>query len=306
MINSNKKFDNLFTNQQAKIGLFLVGVLSISGYILGAFLGSFFDIYFSQLSQQISYYFLGIPVITFLFSFFGLIFGMWISAKLILKTSIFELIFTNKINTFGTKLNLKTSGIIFFKFAFFWFLISIFTDLILYFFSLTQNLFWFNFQGFSPNIFFYLIFFGLFFLIQTFAEELFFRGWLPIFLKAFKLPTWLIAIIASVFFSAIHFSNPEAQKYGLFYFCLLFCFSLFLFFVMKKTKGIQSAWGVHFANNFYVFFVVSYPSSAIQTNSIWITNHSVILISSGLTLVLAAIYFLIHHLFLKITHKNLP
>jgi uncharacterized protein len=105
--------------------------------------------------------------------------------------------------------------------------------------------------------------------IQTGAEELLFRGFIPqMFSNIVKNPVILL-VISSLLFSAPHMLNPEAQS-GI-------TTAFFAYAIIGATFGVGSfvtgsleiGMGAHLANNFFGLLLVGYANSAIPGNAIW-------------------------------------
>lgn len=108
--------------------------------------------------------------------------------------------------------------------------------------------------------------------IQTFAEELFFRGYL---LQGFARSIhsrWWLGILSGIIFAIPHFLNPEMQAgfipLALFY----FAFGFFLTWITLESNSLELAMGVHAANNLFAVVIANYKGSALQSISLFTSN----------------------------------
>ena len=106
-----------------------------------------------------------------------------------------------------------------------------------------------NFQWSSFLITFVLSAFGLF--IQTYWEELIFRGYLLQNIGRKFVALWVPNLIIAALFALAHFG------YGFSSLLSSGIYSVFLVFITLKDEGIERASGIHFMNNFLLlnFFV---------------------------------------------------
>jgi len=149
---------------------------------------------------------------------------------------------------------------------------------------------------FPAEIFFLFLLLACFFIpVQVFAEEMLFRAYLwnwAAELKTDFMPsmhslrygwtrnsvssTWLPAVISGLLFAAAHAANPEiAQTDVLNRILLLLHFFLFGLFLMLATildGGIETAVGIHLANNIFTLVILNYRGSALPTPSLFLTE----------------------------------
>jgi len=252
----------------------LVGLFGLSGYIFGGIVGSVLALFINKN--------LLFPLVYFP-EFLGLIFAIGAAYHIILKQSFLSFITTSKrisIRTFFVAAGVCFSVLAAVDVAFF------FISSLLGYSSFTPQFSAENISAFSLKLVLIFIPVSIFFVIQTLAEELFFRSWLSKFFGLFHLPFPVIAVLTSLPFAFVHGSNPEAAEYGFFYFIILFVLAVTLSLLVYKTNGLEAAWGVHFANNMYAFFIVSYPSSVIQTHPLFQSNSNIVLESSAVSVFL--------------------
>jgi hypothetical protein len=124
----------------------------------------------------------------------------------------------------------------------------------------------FNLQPFLLTLLIGVIFLP----IQTWWEEFFFRGYLYQGI-GLKTKTALVPIIITGFiFAGIHMFNPEVAAYGaLNMFPAYLIPGIFLGMMAALDEGLESAMGMHFANNLFGTIAVTSSDSAIQANTIW-------------------------------------
>lgn len=104
--------------------------------------------------------------------------------------------------------------------------------------------------------------------VQTAAEEFFFRGFLMDMLggwhKRRLIALWLPALI----FTLLHVPNPELKKYGIALMLPQYlAMALFLGYLSFRDQGLEAAWGVHLANNWYGIALVNLQGSSIPSDS---------------------------------------
>jgi pimeloyl-ACP methyl ester carboxylesterase/membrane protease YdiL (CAAX protease family) len=111
--------------------------------------------------------------------------------------------------------------------------------------------------------------------IQTSTEELLFRGYLTQGTGLLSRGILLIPlVIPSLIFGLLHSWNPEVAAYGLGWMLLNYVgVGLLLGYVTLKSQGLELALGLHAANNLYGAWMVTFPSSAIRSPSLF-TLHT--------------------------------
>ncbi len=85
--------------------------------------------------------------------------------------------------------------------------------------------------------------------VQTFGEELFFRGFLYHAWGAVWPRPIPVAIGVSAFFALLHGWNPDITIDPLPGLLSIFLFGLFAQWLVARTGSLDAAWGLHFANN---------------------------------------------------------
>jgi uncharacterized protein len=145
---------------------------------------------------------------------------------------------------------------------------------------------------FKPETFFpYMILALLLVPIQTSTEELLFRGyltqWVGYLTKGIILPLLLPAII----FGLLHSFNLEMQMYDygiliLFYVLM----GLLLAWITIRSRGLEFALGLHFANNLYASLITTYPGSSLNSPALFSYQDFDPALSLILFVIMAAIY----------------
>ncbi len=127
----------------------------------------------------------------------------------------------------------------------------------------------FNLPGFLISTVLMLVFMP----IQTGVEEAVFRGYLVQGLSQVFKNGFVPVLITSLFFGAVHMSNPEVREYGwaimLVYYVV---FALFMGCLTLLDEGLELAFGIHFANNFISSILISVPGSVLRTYSVFETK----------------------------------
>ncbi|MDQ3110599.1 MAG: CPBP family intramembrane metalloprotease [Bacteroidota bacterium] len=115
---------------------------------------------------------------------------------------------------------------------------------------------------------------GILFLpIQTWWEEFFFRGYLFQGIGSVTKTPVVPIIVTALLFAGIHMFNPEVTKYGaLAMFPAYLIPGIFLAMMAALDEGLESAMGMHFANNLFGTFAVTSSGSSIQGNTIWLAD----------------------------------
>jgi uncharacterized protein len=92
--------------------------------------------------------------------------------------------------------------------------------------------------------------------IQTFGEELFFRGYLFHTWVAIMPRPVLVALFWSAVFALIHVWNPDVALDPVPSLLSIFLFALFAQWLVSRTGALDAAWGLHFANNMVAFLLI--------------------------------------------------
>ncbi len=188
--------------------------------------------------------------------FFALLITLLIGIRVIHQQPL-KTIFTQK-RYFSKKLVIKAFVI--------WFLLSSLSDIVLA--ILQPGNYSFTFEA-KPFITYMLLAFFLL-LIQITAEEVLFRHYyLDGFLRLFRKP-WFAIAAQALLFGLLHGANPEVTAYGLLTTMPYYIgMGLILGWLTIKSKGLEIALGIHFANNLYATAMVTFKESAIPSPALF-------------------------------------
>lgn len=127
---------------------------------------------------------------------------------------------------------------------------------------------------FDPSRFFaYALISLLLIPIQSATEEIILRGYLNQGLGKYIKSPWIVFIITSGMFAALHLGNPEAvagseDGKALITMSSYFFFGFFACILTYIDGGLESAIGIHAANNLYASIVLGYENSALPTPTV--------------------------------------
>ena len=135
---------------------------------------------------------------------------------------------------------------------------------------------------FDPSRFFVFALASLLFIpLQSATEEIIVRGYMNQGLGQYINSPWIVFIITSLFFMALHLSNPEstssAQKGALMHILTMssyFSFGFLLCVLVYFEGGLETAIGVHVANNLFAAIFVNYEGSVLPTPSMFIASQN--------------------------------
>ena len=118
----------------------------------------------------------------------------------------------------------------------------------------------------------------LFIPIQCAAEELIFRGYLNQALGRFIPSALIVFTLTSVMFGAMHLANPEigaAKEAGTFWIVAAsyVVFGFILSVMVWIDNGLESAIGVHIANNAWAATFINYENSVLPIPGLFIANE---------------------------------
>lgn len=134
--------------------------------------------------------------------------------------------------------------------------------------------------------------------LAALMEELSCRSYVGYFLKdnletrtRHKIP---YCLASAVLFTVLHFSNPEIRGAQAFYaMAFYFVMGFALMAVTFRTRGIESALGIHIANNLVSAWFFTYENAALTTNAIFTQSNNIgplTLIQSVVCLVLSTLF----------------
>ncbi len=102
------------------------------------------------------------------------------------------------------------------------------------------------------------------------AEEAAFRGY-PFQRLCDSIGGWGASAVLSLGFGLVHLANPQASRWGFINTVLIgILFSL----IYLRTHSLWMCWGIHFAWNFMLGFVIGLPVSGTTGFAAWITSNA--------------------------------
>lgn len=132
--------------------------------------------------------------------------------------------------------------------------------------------------------------------LQSAAEEIILRGYMNQGLGKYIRNPWIVFFITSALFASLHLGNPEAAEgaaSGKLFTTMsgYFMFGMFACVLTYIDGGLESAIGVHAANNLYASVLLGYDNSALPTPTVFKTglNADTDLIFTMLTLALVCL-----------------
>lgn len=154
---------------------------------------------------------------------------------------------------------------------------------------------------FNLKPFFITLLIGIVFLpIQTWWEEFFFRGYIFQGIGLMTKNAALPILVTGILFAGIHMFNPEVAAYGaLAMFPAYLIPGIFLAMMAALDEGLESAMGMHFANNLFGTFAITTSDSAIQGNTIWFAKG----MNPGADNIILLVAFIILMAILSFTNK---
>jgi membrane protease YdiL (CAAX protease family) len=128
---------------------------------------------------------------------------------------------------------------------------------------------------FEAGKFIVLLFISVIFIpLQTTAEEFIFRGYLMQGVASWTKSRWWALVIPSVLFGLLHGINPEIKQYGFWVMMPQYIFMGLMFGAITLfDDGAEIAMGMHAINNITGCTLVTYESSALQTDALFIANE---------------------------------
>lgn len=148
--------------------------------------------------------------------------------------------------------------------------------------------------------------------IQTTTEEIVFRGYV---IQSFGLKIkngLLLSVISGVIFTLPHLANPEvyaSNKLGVFStVCMIlnyFVVGMVLAMITISTNSLEAAMGAHAVNNLFCFILVSYPDTALPTNTVFYTSSFDPVAGLVSVIITAALFYAATTFIIKKTDKTL-
>jgi len=108
--------------------------------------------------------------------------------------------------------------------------------------------------------------------IQTASEELLFRGYSMQGLSLLVRSPIVLALISGLIFTLPHLANPELSAGFWLVAPQYFVVGFALAVITLTDNGLELALGVHTVNNLFVGLVATFPDSAIQGETLFVSN----------------------------------
>jgi len=144
---------------------------------------------------------------------------------------------------------------------------------------ITHFMGWSNYEFvFDPSRFALYALISLMFIpLQSAAEEILLRGYLNQGLGRYIKNPWVVFFITSAGFAALHLGNPEALKgaeNGTFILTMgsYFAFGFIACILTYIDGGLESAIGMHVANNLFASIIMGYNDSVLPTPTVFNTT----------------------------------
>lgn len=142
-------------------------------------------------------------------------------------------------------------------------------ELINWFFNPSLYTFSFDQTTFFP----YLIISLALIPFQAAGEEMLMRGYLMQGIAWATKRPWLALLITSILFGSLHLANPEIKAFGYVFILNYIFMGLAMGILTIMDDGAEIAIGVHIINNLYSAILVTFPSSALKTSTIFTVNE---------------------------------
>ena len=116
--------------------------------------------------------------------------------------------------------------------------------------------------------------------LQSATEEIIFRGYLNQAFHRFLRNKWVVFTLTSLLFTAVHLANPEAlegAENGKLWLTMsgYFVFGFAACLLVWMDGGLESAIGLHAANNTFAAIFLNYEGSVLPTPSLFMTTPNV-------------------------------
>ena len=106
--------------------------------------------------------------------------------------------------------------------------------------------------------------------VQSWAEELFFRGWILRWSTSLRLPAQVV--LNGLVFALPHLGNPEASQQTLLAFGSWFLLGAGWAYASIRDGGIEVSMGAHLANNAFSLLLVGYDGAVLPTSAVFTTS----------------------------------
>jgi hypothetical protein len=145
----------------------------------------------------------------------------------------------------------------------------------------------------SGNFLILLVICLLVFPLQASFEEILFRGYLMQGFSLISKKPWIPLLITSVLFGIVHFFNGTSLASDLSIVASTFVVGMMLGILTLADNGIESAMGVHIANNLYVALFFNSTDSGLQGLPSVVTSQAAEPFSGLFFLILASILMIV-------------
>jgi hypothetical protein len=145
----------------------------------------------------------------------------------------------------------------------------------------------------SGNFLILLVICLLVFPLQASFEEILFRGYLMQGFSLISKKPWIPLLITSVLFGIVHFFNGNSLTSDLSIVASTFVVGMMLGVLALADNGIESAMGVHIANNLYVALFFNSTDSGLQGLPSVVTSQAAEPFSGLFFLILASILMIV-------------
>lgn len=145
----------------------------------------------------------------------------------------------------------------------------------------------------SGNFLILLVICLLVFPLQASFEEILFRGYLMQGFSLISKKPWIPLLITSVLFGIVHFFNGTSLTSDLSIVASTFVVGMMLGVLALADNGIESAMGVHIANNLYVALFFNSTDSGLQGLPSVVTSQAAEPFSGLFFIILASILMIV-------------
>jgi len=171
-----------------------------------------------------------------------------------------------------------------------WILLSTMSEYFSYWLNPAAYSFTFSAWAFAKT----LVVVALMIPLQIAFEELMMRGYVLQLTTYVTRRPWLGLLVSSLLFAALHFQNPEVQRFGLlatapYYLAVGF----FLGLLTILDDGLELALGIHLATNVFGSLFVNFEGSALPTPSIFQAAEINLPLMTVLFVIQAFVFFLL-------------
>ncbi len=139
----------------------------------------------------------------------------------------------------------------------------------------------------------FTLFIFLFTPLQTFAEELFFRGYLMQSMGHWTRNFWVLSMVNGILYMLPHLTNPEVKSSPILLAIFFVSIGAFFAFITLRDNGLELAMGAHAANNMFTAVFANYTDSVLKTEPIFTVTELNPLFSLFSFFIIAALFYLV-------------